>query len=169
LDVAHQVLATFGITEPTPEYERWVKPDGFAMEDLCLVLADSRFIIVVDWRGFLIDALELIARAVSELGSQLTVDVDEDANEGNEGWVSCEGRRAHVKYVPKDRDDFTDVTIAIQKLVPASIEFRESPDNADNDEWRFAVLLRTEWKELESLDRQLVDALFQPLGMGRRL
>jgi hypothetical protein len=82
LDVAHQVLATFGITEPTPLYERRVKPDGFVLDDLHEVLAsESRFFFGIDWRAALPYELTLIAAAVGELGGELRVDVPDDAAE----------------------------------------------------------------------------------------
>lgn len=38
IDVAHRFLATFGITKPTKAYERWVKPNGFDLDDFHTVL-----------------------------------------------------------------------------------------------------------------------------------
>jgi len=165
LDVAHQVLAIFGITEPTPLYERRAKPDGFAPDDLHEVLGESRFIFGIDWRAALPEELTPIAAALAELGAQLDVEVSADADDG---WVECDGKREPVKYRPSDHDDFTDVIAALQKVVPASIGFRASPDNGSNDGWEFAALLREEWSALETLDRSLIAQMFQPLANRRR-
>jgi hypothetical protein len=166
LDVAHQVLATFGITEPSPLYERRVKADGFALDDLHEVLAsESPFIFGVDWRAALPDELTPIAAAIAELGAELEVDVPEDADEGS---VACGGKRETVKYVPSDEDDFTDVITAVQKVVPAQIQFRESTSNGYHDGWEFAALRDEEWASLEALDRSLIEQLFQPLATRRR-
>ena len=165
-DVAHHVLAAFGMTEPTPLYERRVKPDGFVLADLHEILAsESRFIFGIDWRAALPDELAPIVAAVAELGAELEVEVPEDAEEGS---VACGGKRVHVKYVPSDEGDFTDVIAAIQKVVPPAIEFRASTSNGYHDGWEFAVLLRDEWTALEALDRSLIEQLFQPLAARRR-
>jgi hypothetical protein len=166
LDVAHQVLATFGITEPTPLYERRVKPDGFALDDLHEVLAsESPFVFGIDWRAALPDELAPIAAAVAELGAELDVGVPEDADEGS---VACAGKREHVKYVPSDEDDFTDVIAAVQKVMPSTIEFRASTSNGYHDGWEFAALLREEWAALERLDRPLIAEMYEPLAARRR-
>src|SRR5213079_3423272 len=95
LDVAHQVLGTFGIDEQTPLYERRIKPDGFMLDDLHEILAsESRFVFIVDWRAALPEELAPIALAVSELGADVKVEVPEDADAG---WVQCGGNREHVK------------------------------------------------------------------------
>jgi hypothetical protein len=73
-----------------------------------------------------------------------------------------------VKYVPADGDDFADVVAAVQKVVPPSIELRASPDNGSGDGWEFAALLREEWSALESLDRALMQQMYQPLTTRRR-
>ena len=161
IDTAHEILAVFGITEPTAVYERRVKDDGFDRDGLWDVVADaSRFVFTIDWRAALPEELALIAPAVAELGAEMVVDVPDDADDG---WVSCDDRCAAVKYRAADRDDFTDVIRGLQRVVPPAIEFRASPDNADNDGWTFAALLREEWAKLEALDVRFVSTYFQPL------
>ena len=161
IDVAHEILAVFGVTEPTAVYERRVKPDGFDPAGLWDVIADaSPFVFIVDHRAALPDELARIAPAVAELGAALTVDVAADADDG---WISCDDRCAPVKYRPADRDDFTDVIRAVQRVVPDTIEFRASPDNGDNDDWVFAALLREEWAKLEALREPFVREFFDSL------
>jgi hypothetical protein len=160
LDTAHLFLGTFGIGQPTKAYERWVKPDGFDFDDFLVVLRDSPFVFNIDWRAALPDELGPIAAALGRLGTRLTVGIQDDADAG---WITCADNRARVKYAPSDRDDFTDVIRAIQKIIPATIEFRASLDNAGNDGWVFAVLLREEWAALERVDASLVAAMFECL------
>src|SRR5687767_259721 len=67
LDIANQILGTFGINEPTDLYERRVTSGGFRTADFADVLFESRFVFVMD------DELELdlicadIATALAEL------------------------------------------------------------------------------------------------------
>ena len=69
LDVANQILAIFGITEPTAMYKRRITTGGFTFANFADVLFESRFIFVMD------DELELdaicadIATALAELGA----------------------------------------------------------------------------------------------------
>jgi hypothetical protein len=160
LEVAHQFLATFGITKPTHDYNRWVKCYGFDRGDFNIVLGDSPFIFTIDWRADLQFELKAIVEALARLGVELRLDFTPYADSG---YVVCGGRRAPVKYVPSANDDFTDVILAIQSLVPNTIEFRASPANGQNDSSEFAVLPVDEWLELESLDRELINDLFQPM------
>src|SRR5262245_53118559 len=160
LETAHQFLAAFGITSPTSEYERWVKEDGFDPDDFPSVLGDSPCVFGVDWRAGLDDELPRIATGLAHCDVRLEFELD-GAN--GSGVVVCDGRKAAVKYVPNDGDDFTDVIAAVQSIVPPNLEFRASPHNGDSDCWEFAVLSRDEWTELEALDRNLVDCLFVPL------
>ena len=161
LETAHEFLATFGITKPTKEYERWVKEDGFDFEDFPTVLADSPYIFLIDWRANLADELPPIVEALAQLEVTLESDVDGTTSTG---FVANERNKLQVKYVPTDQDDFTDVIIAIQSLVPETIEFRASPHNGQRDQWDFAVLPREQWAELEALDSELVNSLFVPLS-----
>jgi hypothetical protein len=163
LEIAHQFLATFGITERTKEYERWVKEDGldgvdgFDFEDINAVLSDSPYIFAVDWCAFASDQIELITKALAKLDIELETNIDPVLNRGMVGY---KGRQVQVKFVPSESDDFTDVIIALQSLMPPEIEFRASPDNGQSDTWGFAVLPRDEWEMLEKVDAGLVQSLF---------
>jgi hypothetical protein len=166
LDIANQMLATFGITEPTDLYDRRAKPGGFAADDLHEVLAsESRFIFLVDWRAALPEELVPIIAALKELGVEVQSEVAEDADDG---WIECSGNREWVKYVPNDNDDFAKVIVSLQRIIPAAVEFRESPHNSGSDTWEFAALLREEWIALESLDHALMETLYRPLAIGPR-
>jgi len=146
LDTAHAILATFGITRPTKAYERWVKAYGFDVRDFGDVLFESPFIFAIDWRAWLQEELETIKMTLSQLGVNLGIDLDE---EGEDGFVECEGRRAPVRYRPNDESDLDDVLCAIQSVVPGSVQFRASPFNEGSDTSEYAVLPRDEWQDLE--------------------
>lgn len=73
LETAHRFLAMFGISQPTRQYERWVKEDGFDFADFPDVLGESPFIISVDWRAALSDELPLIADTLAKLDVELDV------------------------------------------------------------------------------------------------
>src|SRR5688572_17586705 len=90
LDIVHAVLGTFGITKPTPEYERWVRPDGMDFDDLVEVLGASPFYFVIDWRASSGEELEIIAAGLSRLGANLEIDLAPDDDEA-EGFVSSGG------------------------------------------------------------------------------
>lgn len=160
VEIAHQILATFGINQPTPLYERRVKPGGFQAEDLREVLRESRFVFTIDWRAALPEELPPISAALGELGAQLRIEVPADADEG---YIACGTNRQPAQYVASKNDDFRNVIVAIQRVLPASIEFRESVDNGQSDTWTFAVLLRDEWRQLEALDGEFIKTTFRPL------
>ena len=159
LDVAHKVLATFGITQPTRIYERWVKLDGFDLKDFGEVLFESPFIFVTDWRAWLQEELETIAEALSTIGVRLETEFDED---GESGFVSCEQRRADVAYRPND-GNLDRVFRTLQSIVPDHIEFRASPDNSGSDTAVYAVLPLEEWGELERDAPKVIRHFFSKL------
>jgi hypothetical protein len=161
LEAANQILVAFGISKPTPVYERRVKPDGFRPSDLYDVLSESRFLFVVDWRGWLEDFVEEALPALAELGSALTYEPDDDGNSGM--LKSDDGRSQRIKYVPTDSDCFDDVIRAMQRLAGKGIEFRQSPCNMENDTWMYAALGADEWKELEAINHDFILSHFIPL------
>lgn len=162
LDVAHKVLAAFGITRPTRAYERWVKEDGFDLKDFDAVLFESPFVFCIDWRAWLQEELESIAKALAPLGIQLVVELDET---GESGVVSCGiDRRAEIAYRPND-GDLDAVFRALQVVVPDNIEFRMSPDNAGSDTAVYAVLPKQEWAELEREAPKVIQQFFVKLDV----
>lgn len=160
IDTAHQFLATFGITKPTKEYERWVKVDGFDLDDFPSVLGDSPFVFVIDWRANMADELPRIVDGLAKLGFAVDCEVDEVSSTG---FIGNGENKILVKYVPSDHDDFTDTIAAVQSIVSSNIEFRKSPYNSESDTWEFAVLPRDEWAELEALDSAVLQSLYVPL------
>ena len=161
LNDAHGVLATFGITEPTRAYERWVRPNGFRLADFWDVLGDSPFIVTMDWRGMLDDFVEEVLPALAQLGVELSYGSD---GSGNAGVLTAgDGRKEPVRYVPSAGDDFNRVIAAIQRLAGPGVEFRASPANEGSDGWTYAVLARDEWAALDSMHPEPVGALFAPL------
>jgi hypothetical protein len=160
IEIAHRFLATFGITEPTKEYVRWIKDDGFELIDFPSILSDSPFIFIVDWSANMADELPRIVDALAKLSVALESEVDEVSSTG---FVGSGENKVLVKYVPNDGDDFTETIATIQSMVPSNIEFRKSPHNGQMDQWDFAVLPRDEWAELEALDSKLLRSLYIPL------
>jgi hypothetical protein len=161
IDTAHKVLATFGITQPTRKYERWVKEDGFDLNDFNEVLFESPFVFIIDWRAWLQEELEAIAKTLALLNVRLEFELNED---GEAGYVRCRGSdRFPVSYRPNDSSDFDDVIRAVQAVVPENIGFRAGRENHGGDTWVYAVLPSNEWADLENLDRQVVDYFFVPL------
>ena len=110
--------------------------------------------------AFMADELPRIIDGLAKLGVTLESEVDEVSSTG---FIGTGEDRILVKYVPTDRDDFTDTIVALQSIVPSRIEFRKSPHNGQSDEWVFAVLPRDEWSELEVLDSALLRSLYVPL------
>src|SRR5262249_1558407 len=140
------ILATFGITQPTKAYERWVREDGFDLKDFDFVLFESPFIFTIDWRASLDEELETIANALERMGVSLRAEIDD---EGTAGFVSCgSDYGVAVSYGP-GIDDFDSVFHALQSVVPPDIEFRTSPRNEGSYTWVYAVLSREEWADLE--------------------
>ena len=148
IEIAHMVLATFGITTQTTKYERWVKVDGFNADDFEEVLGDSPFILSFDWRGAIDEDLDYVREALSKLNVSIKLNFDEPEN--NSGVVECNGKRANVRYVPNDScTSWFDVIKAIQGIMPPGIEFRASVDNGGSDTDVYAVLPVVEWVSLE--------------------
>src|SRR5262245_15105239 len=105
LETAHELLATFGITSPTGQYERWVKDDGFDLKDFDEVLFESPFVYILDWRAWLQEELETIATSLAKLGVELRTELDAD---GEAGHVSCDDRRVRVAYRPDSESRLDD-------------------------------------------------------------
>lgn len=80
IEIAHKILATFGITSPTRAYERWVKNDGFDLKDFDEVLYESPFIFIVDWHACLQDELETIRDSLARLDVHLDLELDSVGN-----------------------------------------------------------------------------------------
>ena len=160
LDVAHRFLSTFGASEPTPLYDRRIRPDGFKLSDLHELIAEQRFVIAMDWRGFLDDCVPDIVAALAELDVEIEFEVDDDGHTGT--LRDAGGREESIGYAPNGGMSFDSVIEAFRRLVPPEIEFRHSPANEGSDAWEYAVLPAGEWAELEVLDRAAVRWMFVP-------
>ena len=160
LDVAHQFLSTFGATEPTPLYDRRIRPDGFKLSDLHELIGEQRFVFAMDWRGFLDDCVPDIVAALAELGTEILFQVDDDGHTGT--LRDGGGRVESIGYAPDGGMSFNSVVEAFRRLVPGDIEFRQSPANDGSDGWEYAVLSAGEWAELEALDPAAVRWMFVP-------
>jgi hypothetical protein len=161
LETARQFFATFGITRIRREYEPLMKEDGIDFGDFASILRDSSHVFVIDWKAELDEELIRITDSLVKLDIELILDVDQDTGSG---LVECEGRTQAVKFVSTDGDDFTNVIIAVQRVLPSTVEFRASTSNGECDEWDFAVLTGEGWARLSALDAELVNSLYVPLA-----
>ena len=161
LDTAHKILAAFGITKPSRKYERWVKDEGFEVDDFESVLIESKFLFVLDWRACLADELERIVTALTKLGVVVHAFPSDD---GQSASVTIDGASSRVSYSPNDEQtSWLAVICALQSMVPANIEFRESVDNGGSDTDVYAVLPSDEWRDLDTNAAEAMQSLFQPL------
>jgi hypothetical protein len=114
LDASHEILSVFGIGPYSKGYQRWKRDDGLMASDLLTVLCESPWILIMDWRGCLQDAVDEIVKQLGLIGIEATADLD---NEGNEGYLAIGQNRAGIKYVPVDNDDFDAVIESVNGLV----------------------------------------------------
>lgn len=157
LDDAHELLAAFGIGPDNREYQRWERDDGFRLDDLEDVLNKSSYVLSVDWRECLQDALETIQTQLASLGISVTLDLDE---EGNHGYIEVNGTRAAVKYVPNDDDDFDNVIKSIDGLIADKAQYRIFRSCEGTDGWTYGVLSSDDWGSLEKKIPHLLRLLF---------
>jgi hypothetical protein len=114
LDDAHKILAVFGIDPSSRECQRWRRDDGFRQVDFEGVLSESGAVIIVDWREWLQDAVDLIIRQLNELGIKASADLGGD---GNEGFLQIDEKTTRIKFVPEDEDDFDRIIEAVNRLI----------------------------------------------------
>jgi hypothetical protein len=161
LDTAHRILATFGITKPSREYERWLKDEGFDIDDFPSVLFKSEYVFVLDWRASLSDELEPIATALEKLGVSAQI---HSSDEGDTASISIAERSLSLTYSPNDEHtSWLAVVRSVQSILPANIEFRESCDNGNSDTDVYAVLPRDEWDDLDANAPEVMQSLFRSL------
>lgn len=165
LDAAHQILATFGITRSTRAYERWVKEDGFDLEDFECVLSESPFMITADWRSSLGEVLEDVMNSLDRRAVHLQIELNGDEASG---YISLgSNRRVSVSYGTSD-DDFDEVFRSLQSIVAPDLEFRSSAWNGGSDTSQYAVLSRGEWADLETVVPEVINHYFMPLPESLR-
>jgi hypothetical protein len=167
LDVANQILATFGINEPTGLYERRVTTGGFTIERFADVLFESRFVFIMD------DEIELdlicadIATALAELGAPVDVETDED--DGTTGALTSPTAAVVVRFDRSAGDGYAaanQIIRGFQQTAGDAVEFRGRPADADGDCWIYAVLSPQEWRELDLLAGGVIRLYFAPLPPG---
>jgi hypothetical protein len=165
LDEAHTILVSFGITQSSPEYERWVKADGFEEDDFISILSESKYLFILDWRGCLAEELENMTTTLNSLGAALQVESSSD--EGDTASVTLEGKSVQLSYAPnEEQTSWLTVIQGLQAILPANLEFRESVHNGDSDTDVYAVLPKKEWDELGRNASESIQSLFRPLGSG---
>jgi hypothetical protein len=161
LETAHKILAAFGITKPSREYERWVKAEGFDPDDLRSVLIQSDYIFVLDWRGCLADELERMVTALRLLGVEANAQPSDD---GQTASVAIGDQSVQLSYSPNNQEtSWLAVVCGLQSIVPANIEFRESFNNGDSDTDVYSVLPSDEWHDLDTNATEAIRSLFRPL------
>jgi hypothetical protein len=163
LDDAHELLVAFGISPDSREVQRWRRDDGFRQVDLEDVLNESGSVLGVDWRDCLHDAVEIIVRQLRDLGSAVTMDLDE---EDDQGTIRVDGQPARIKFVATDEDDFDDVIGAVNGLIRPKAQYRKFRSSEGSDGWSYAVLKNEDWQALEAAADRTVKLLFSEVGTG---
>lgn len=161
LNAAHEVLSVFGIGPYNREYQRWRRDDGFRLIDLEDVLGHSQFVLDVDWREALPDALSTILDQLRAFGISAASDVDD---EGSEGRLEIDGQIKAVKYLPSDGDDFDCVIRTINSLIPTKARYRKFRSSEGSDGWMYGILSNEDWKALEANAGDLTGLLFAEVG-----
>jgi hypothetical protein len=157
LDTATEILSAFGVGPDSEEYQRWCRDDGFRQVDFEEVLNTSPFVLGVDWREWLQDAMDTIVDQLSALGITLTADLGE---EGEQGTIEVDGRTEDVKYVRNDEDDFDDVVLAVNRLVRPHAHYRKLQSREGSDGWWYALLRKEDWDRLEENAPDTLSLLF---------
>jgi hypothetical protein len=166
LDVANQILATFGIAAPTPVYERRVVTGGFRVDNFADVLDESRFVFVMDDSVGLYEIAPEIAVALAELGAAVDVELDDD--DGTTGAVTSPRAAVVIRFDPGAGDEhrqFAKVIRAFQEAAGDGVAFRVRPGAGDveGDCWIYAVRTPQEWRELDALHGGVIRSFFLPL------
>lgn len=159
LDDALKVLAAFGIGSDNPEFQRWRRDDGFRWVDFEDVLNESRFVLNVDWREWLQDAVDTIRDQLGALGFVVTADLGE---EGEQGTLEVDGNTASVKYVPSDEDDFDNVVASVNQLIASRARYRKFASCIGSDGWVYGILPFEKWGALEASVQKTMKLLLVP-------
>jgi len=157
LDQAHAILSSFEIDPNNRSYLRYRRDDGFRLNELEDVVAESELVLSMDWRGWLKDAIEEIIKHFAKMEVPLNADLDDD---GNEGWLENANRRIHVKYVPVDDDDFDSVISSVNELFGGKAFYRKLRSCIGSDGWSYGLLPRADWQHLNAVAGDTIDAMF---------
>lgn len=142
------------------QYTRWRRDDGFRWVDLEDVLFTSPFILSVDWREYLPDAIQVIQSNLACFDVRLVADMDEAEPQGS---IAIEGKVEPVRYVPSEHDaDFNQVVGAVNRLLEGlGLEYRLFNTTVGSDGWTYAVLTLGQWRELKDKVPEAVDMIFR--------
>ncbi len=157
LQEAHEILSVFGIGPASREYQRWRRDDGFRHVDFEDVLSKSGAVLIVDGRECLEDIIDVVLRQLQEIDIKADADLGED---GDEGVLRVEGQSARLKFVPANDDDFDDVISMVNGLIKGKACYKKFRSCEGSDGWRYAVLLNSDWQELELSARESAALLF---------
>lgn len=157
LDEAHKILATFGIGPNSRGYQRWHREDGFRRGDLEDILNESDFILNVDWRELLSDAMDAIVSQLHELGIEASVDLNED---GEKGVFGANGKEIRIKYSLNDEDNFDRVIASINPLISRMAHYRKLRSSEGSDTWSYAILKNEDWRQLRQSAGEWMSLLF---------
>ena len=160
VDTANEILANFGISRPSRNYERWCRGDHFLLEDFDEVLFESKYIRVFDWRGSLGDELEDLISLMPDFGLTLEAEISEC---GTSAVINCGTESREVRYLPAEESDFNDVLRALNDVTPDKIEFRTSKLYEGSDSWLYAVNGPEEWGEVDEIAPEVISHFFQKL------
>ena len=157
LDEAHEILGTFGIGPYSRSYQRWRRDDGFRHADFEDVLNESDFVVIIDWREWLPDAMDVIVSQLHELGIEASVDLDE---EGEQGLFAVNGNEVKIKYSINDADNFDQIIVSINRLIGKTAQYRKFRSSEGSDTWAYAILKNEDWRQLEQSVSGTVRLLF---------
>jgi hypothetical protein len=157
LDEAHGILEVFGIGPQSRGYQRWRRDDGFRREDFEDVLNESDFILNVDWRELLADAMDTILSQLHELEIEASVDLDE---EGEQGLFAANGGEVTIKYSINDDHNFDQVVATINPLIGQIGQYRKLRSSEGSDTWSYAILRNETWRQVEQSAACLVGLIF---------
>jgi hypothetical protein len=157
LNDTHQVFSVFGVDPSSREVQRWQRDDGFRQVDFEGILNQSSRTLIVDWREWLQDAVDVILQQLGELGIDAVADLDE---EGVQGDFEAAEQSMRIKYVPADEDDFDQVIAAINNTVDEIAHYRKFQSCEGSDGWRYAILKNEDWETLESVTGATLKLLF---------
>ena len=161
LDDCHTLLASFGVAGDNREYQRWRRDDGFRWVDLEDTLNTSEFVLGIDWRESLSDAVDTIGHQLSLIDVQLDVNLNDEVDCG----TICIGMSStEIKFVPDDYDDFCNVVDAVNRLLDGRVVYRKFNSCEGSDGYWFGLQTAEQWNALDSAIPQTGKLIFKSDG-----
>jgi len=165
-ETAQEVLMAFGISERTPEYDRWVRDDGFRPVDLVDVLAPSKRLFAFDHRGDLQEFLVALGEALRSHGIESTIGATRYGNNRTHAAISIDRETVNFELNQGELIALEDKLSKIEVASSRSLRFWISGDGTDTV--GLAILGQETWKNLEALDATLIEYLFgKPITRAR--